>query len=104
MPRRPIIRRALAALAAASLLAPALPTAAHATQNWPLKPIRIIVPNPPAGPSDIAIRPLAAAVQKALGQPVIVENRAGANGNIGAAEVAERPLTAIHGCGPWTRC
>ena len=88
MPRRPIIRRALAALAAASLLAPALPTAAHATQNWPLKPIRIIVPNPPAGPSDIAIRPLAAAVQKALGQPVIVENRAGANGNIGAAEVA----------------
>lgn len=88
MPRRPIIRRALAALAAASLLAPALPTAAHASQNWPLKPIRIIVPNPPAGPSDIAIRPLAAAVQKALGQPVIVENRAGANGNIGAAEVA----------------
>lgn len=88
MPRRPIIRRALAALAAASLLAPALPTAAHASQSWPLKPIRIIVPNPPAGPSDIAIRPLAAAVQKALGQPVIVENRAGANGNIGAAEVA----------------
>lgn len=88
MPRRPTIRRVLPALAAASLLAPALPTAAHATQNWPLKPIRIIVPNPPAGPSDIAIRPLAAAVQKALGQPVIVENRAGANGNIGAAEVA----------------
>lgn len=88
MPRRPIIRRALAALAAASLLAPTLPTAAHASQSWPLKPIRIIVPNPPAGPSDIAIRPLAAAVQKALGQPVIVENRAGANGNIGAAEVA----------------
>ena len=57
--------------------------------DWPkAKPIRIIVPNPPAGPSDIAIRPLAAAAQAALGQAVVVENKPGANGNIGAAEVA----------------
>ena len=73
------------------MLAPALPTAAHATQNWPLKPIRIIVPNPPAGPSDIAIRPLAAAVQKALGQPVIVENKPGAGTVIGVDYVAKQP-------------
>ena len=81
-----IARSALAGLAAAALL-----TAAHAADSWPAKPIRIIVPTPPAGPSDIAVRPLAAAVQKALGQAVIVENRAGANGNIGAAEVARAP-------------
>ena len=87
MPCTRIARSALAGLAAAALLLPA----AHAADSWPAKPIRIIVPTPPAGPSDIAVRPLAAAVQKALGQPVIVENRAGANGNIGAAEVARAP-------------
>lgn len=86
MPCTRIARRTLAGLAAAALL-----TASHAADNWPAKPIRIIVPTPPAGPSDIAVRPLAAAVQKALGQAVIVENRAGANGNIGAAEVARAP-------------
>ena len=78
---------ALRIAAAVALTLPAL-HAAHAAETWPSKAIRIIVPNPPAGPSDLSIRPLAAAVQKALGQPVIVENRAGANGNIGAAEVA----------------
>ena len=72
---------AVAALGVASL--------AHATSEWPKgKPIRIIVPNPPAGPSDISIRPIAAAVQAALGQSVIVENKPGANGNIGAGEIS----------------
>jgi len=91
MPCFRIARRALGMLGAAALLAAQLGSAAQAADAWPSKPIRIIVPNPPAGPSDIAIRPLAAAMQKALGQPVIVENRAGANGNIGAAEVARAP-------------
>lgn len=73
---------AVAALGAGSL-------AQAADNNWPkAKPIRIIVPNPPAGPSDISIRPIAAAVQAALGQSVIVENKPGANGNIGAGEIS----------------
>ena len=91
MPRFHVARRTLAMFATAAVLAAQFGVAAQAADNWPNKPIRIIVPNPPAGPSDIAIRPLAAAVQKVLGQPVIVENKAGANGNIGAAEVARAP-------------
>lgn len=72
----------------AALLASPWWAAAQAADAWPSKPIRIIVPNPPAGPSDIAIRPIAAAVQGVLGQAVVVENKPGANGNIGAAEAA----------------
>ena len=90
MPRFHVTRRSFALFATAAL-ATQLGAVAQATEAWPSKPIRIIVPNPPAGPSDSAIRPLAAAVQKVLGQPVIVENKAGANGNIGAAEVARAP-------------
>lgn len=91
MPSFRMTGRRLKMWGAAALLAVQWGGAAHAADAWPVKPIRIIVPNPPAGPSDIAIRPLAAAVQKVLGQPVIVENRAGANGNIGAAEIARAP-------------
>lgn len=62
---------------------------AHADDAWPkARPIRIVVPLPPGGPSDIVLRPMAAAMQKTLGQAVIIDNRPGANGNIGAAEVA----------------
>ncbi|WP_418514869.1 tripartite tricarboxylate transporter substrate binding protein [Delftia sp. PS-11] len=76
--------RAAVALAAAVLCA-----APAQAQEWPkARPIRIVVPNPPAGPSDISLRPVAAAMQAALGQAVVVDNRPGANGNIGAAEVA----------------
>ena len=68
MPRFHVTRRSFALFAAAALAAQ-LGAVAQATEAWPSKPIRIIVPNPPAGPSDIAIRPLAAAVQKVLQQP-----------------------------------
>lgn len=80
----PALARAALALATAGLCAaPAL------AQEWPkARPIRIVVPNPPAGPSDISLRPVAAAMQAALGQAVVVDNKPGANGNIGAAEVA----------------
>ncbi|MDP1954549.1 MAG: tripartite tricarboxylate transporter substrate binding protein [Polaromonas sp.] len=59
------------------------------TQAWPSKPIRLIVPYPPGGSSDIIGRSISQALSEALKQPVIVENRAGANGNLGADLVAK---------------
>jgi len=52
-------------------------------QGWPSKPLRLIVPYPPGGSTDVTARTLADKVSSALGQPVIVENRAGAGGSIG---------------------
>ena len=63
---------------------------AHA-QNYPVKTIRVIVPNPPGGTSDILARSIGQKLNEAWGQPVIIENRAGANGNIGANLVAKSP-------------
>jgi tripartite-type tricarboxylate transporter receptor subunit TctC len=56
---------------------------------WPSKPIRIIVPYPPGGTSDILARSIAPGLQSALGQPVVVENKPGATGNLGADYVAK---------------
>jgi tripartite-type tricarboxylate transporter receptor subunit TctC len=58
-------------------------------QAWPSKPIRWIVPYAAGGSSDTSARPIADKISKALGQPVIVENRPGATGNIGAEMVAK---------------
>ena len=63
---------------------------AHA-QSWPSKPVRIIVPFPPGGTTDIVARSLGVELQKMWGQPVIIENRAGAGGNVGAEAVARSP-------------
>ena len=60
-------------------------------QPWPSKPVRIIVPYPPGGTSDILARALAPGLQGALGQPVVVENKPGATGNLGADYVAKSP-------------
>jgi tripartite-type tricarboxylate transporter receptor subunit TctC len=57
-------------------------------QSWPEKPIRIVVPLPPGGPSDIVLRGAIEKMQPALKQPLIVDNKPGAAGNLGAAEVA----------------
>ena len=66
-----------------------LPFAAAAqAPEWPSRPVRFIVPYPPGGPTDIMGRIVAQAVQGPLGQPFVVENRAGANGLIGSEQAA----------------
>lgn len=62
---------------------------AQTSVEWPAKPIRFVVPYPPGGPLDTIARVLAEQVKPALGQPVIVENRPGAGGNIGADLIAK---------------
>jgi tripartite-type tricarboxylate transporter receptor subunit TctC len=62
--------------------------AAAQVPEWPSRPVRFIVPYPPGGPTDIMGRIVAQAVQGPLGQPFVVENRAGANGLIGSEQAA----------------
>ncbi len=69
--------------AACAALAPAHALAQTATQKFPEKPIRFIVPFPPGGGNDILARMLAPKMAEFLGQPVVIDNRAGAGGNIG---------------------
>jgi len=72
--------------ALASLAAVALPALA---QSWPAKPLRIIVAYPPGGVSDVVARALADKLSPVLGQPVVIENKAGASGSIGMDAVAK---------------
>ncbi|HET7837486.1 MAG TPA: tripartite tricarboxylate transporter substrate binding protein [Variovorax sp.] len=76
----------LLALAAAALLAAA---PAGAEDAYPAKPITMIVPFPPGGAADIAARPVAEAMGRYLKQPIVIENKAGAGGGIGMAQVAK---------------
>ena len=69
------------------LLSVAGPAVAQA-DNWPTKPIRIVVTFSPGGSSDIAARSISVPLSAKLGQPVVVDNKPGAGGTIGAAEVA----------------
>ncbi|QIM70492.1 tripartite tricarboxylate transporter substrate binding protein [Bordetella trematum] len=82
--RRALLGGAVALAASCALMAPVA-----AQTDYPSKPLRFIVPYPPGGPLDTMARLLAEKVRDSLGQPVVVENKAGAGGNIGADFVAK---------------
>ena len=79
-----------AALASIACLAAAAPAAAQTgnTAAWPDHPIRVVLPFPPGGPSDIVMRLAAEKMQGVLKQPFVIDNKPGAGGNLGSAEVA----------------
>ena len=79
-------------LARLTFLSAALLAGAGAlAQGFPAKPVHIVVPFPPGGGTDVVARTVAPAMSETLGQPVVVENRAGAGGNIGTDAVAKAP-------------
>jgi tripartite-type tricarboxylate transporter receptor subunit TctC len=85
----PSSRRLLLACATALAAGTLLPLAAHAQSAWPAKPVRIVVPFNAGGTTDILARAVAQELTRAFGQSFVVENRAGAGGNIGADIVAK---------------
>src|ERR1700720_2886904 len=82
--------RLVAALAAAFFAAPLLATPG-AAQDYPVRPVKIIVPFGAGGPADVTARLIGNILQETFGQPFVVENRTGAGGVIGTVEAAKSP-------------
>ena len=88
----------------AALAAPLFAYGTALAQDWPAKPVKVIVPFPPGGGTDTVARPLAARLSQVLGQQFVIDNRGGAGGTIGAAVAAKSPpdgytvlLYSVHG-------
>lgn len=75
-------------------LSAALPVTVAKAQVWPAKTVTLVVPFAPGGGTDTFARPFAAKLAQQIGQQVIIDNRAGAGGTVGAAVVARHSLTA----------
>jgi tripartite-type tricarboxylate transporter receptor subunit TctC len=84
--RRSIAALPLALLGLLSLVSPG----SQAESDYPTKPLRFVVPYPPGGPTDLMARLLQPELQTRLGQSVVIDNKGGAGGNVGSAEVAKQ--------------
>jgi tripartite-type tricarboxylate transporter receptor subunit TctC len=84
-------RRALLAAGATALTTPALAQGTAAGADWPRQPIRVVVPFPAGGTTDMLARLYGQRLSETLGQPMLVENRGGGGGSIGADVVAKSP-------------
>ena len=102
--RRGILLRSLAATALGALRAPAW------AETYPSRPLRMVIPFAAGGPNDVTGRLVCDELARRIGQPVIIENKPGAGGNIGAEFVARAPAdgytlfwaqAATHGINPW---
>lgn len=96
MQRRTLLNTSLAALT--TLSAVGFAPAAMAQDGWPSKTIRFVVPYPPGGPTDLMARLLQGELTKRLGVAVVVDNKGGAGGNLGSAEVAKQAPADGHTC------
>lgn len=85
-------RRAFTASSLAALASPGLAAPAIAQPQWPTKPLRLVIPYPPGGPSDVASRIVMERAAQLLGQSVLFDNKAGASGMIGAEFVKNQTV------------